>query len=68
MSDIPGSMRRSGLVRPRSGRVLGGVCAGVAHRFGLNPWGVRLLWLLICLIPGPQIVIYIALWVLMPSE
>lgn len=56
------------LVRPRRGRLLAGVCAGIAHRYGWSPTGVRLLFLLSCLLPGPQIVAYIVLWVLLPAE
>ena len=61
--------RQQGLVRPRSDRVLGGVCAGLGRRFGLSPWTARLLFVLILmLIPGSQLIIYPVLWVLMPSE
>jgi phage shock protein PspC (stress-responsive transcriptional regulator) len=56
------------LVRPRSGRLLAGVCAGLGRRFGMSPFMVRLLFVLSCLLPGPQIVIYLILWVLVPSE
>jgi phage shock protein PspC (stress-responsive transcriptional regulator) len=56
------------LYRPRRGRMIGGVCAGLAHRFGLSTTLVRVLFLLSCLLPGPQIVLYIILWVLLPSE
>lgn len=56
------------LVRPRHGRMVAGVCAGLARRFGWSPAGVRLLFVLSCLLPGPQIIAYIALWVLVPSE
>jgi phage shock protein PspC (stress-responsive transcriptional regulator) len=56
------------LYRPRDGRVIAGVCAGLARRFGLTPWTVRLLAILSCLLPGPQFVIYIVLWVMMPDE
>jgi len=56
------------LVRPRRGRLVAGVCAGLARRFGWSPTGVRLLFLLSCLLPGPQIVVYIVLWMLVPSE
>jgi phage shock protein PspC (stress-responsive transcriptional regulator) len=56
------------LYRPRSGRMIGGVCAGLALRFGLSPTLVRVLFLLSCLLPGPQIVIYLILWVVLPSE
>ena len=56
------------LVRPRRGRMVAGVCAGIARRYGWSPTGVRLLFLLSCLLPGPQIVAYIVLWVLLPAE
>jgi phage shock protein PspC (stress-responsive transcriptional regulator) len=56
------------LIRPRHGRVIAGVCAGLARRFGMSPWTVRLLFLLSCVLPGPQFIAYIVLWVLMPSE
>ena len=56
------------LVRPRSGRMIAGVCAGLADRFGMSPTVVRLLFLLSLLLPGPQIIIYLILWVLLPSE
>ena len=69
METVHGSMRREGLVRPRDGRVLGGVIAGLGRRFGIDPWPARLLFVLILLvIPGSQILIYPILWILMPSE
>ena len=69
MNEIHQSFARQGLVRPREGRVLGGVCAGLGRRFGIAPWPARLLFLLILMvIPGSQILIYPVLWILMPSE
>jgi phage shock protein PspC (stress-responsive transcriptional regulator) len=56
------------LYRPRTGRMLGGVCAGLALRFGTSATTMRLIFLLSCLLPGPQIVVYVLLWVLLPSE
>src|SRR5437016_477778 len=41
----------SGLVRPRNDRMLGGVASGLAYRFGLPVWLVRLFWLILFL-PG----------------
>jgi phage shock protein PspC (stress-responsive transcriptional regulator) len=55
------------LVRPRN-RVIAGVCSGLALRFGISPNVVRLLFVVSCLLPGPQFLIYIVLWVMMPSE
>ena len=63
------SMARSTeLVRPRRGRVIAGVCAALARRFDAKPWQVRLLFVLSCLLPGPQFLLYIALWIILPSE
>ena len=69
MNDIHGTFRNQGLVRPIEGRVLGGVCAGLGRRFGLDPWLARILFILILLvIPGSQLLVYPILWILMPSE
>jgi phage shock protein C len=69
VDSIHTALRREGLVRPRDGRVLGGVCAGLGRRFGVDPWPARLLFLVLLLvIPGSQFLIYPVLWVLMPSE
>jgi phage shock protein C len=69
MNDIHGTFRRQGLVRPREGRVLAGVCAGLGRRFGIDPWPARLLFVLLLLvIPGSQLLIYPVLWILMPNE
>ena len=61
-------MARQGLVRPRRGRIFAGVLAGLAQRFGMRPAVVRLLFILSLLLPGPQVLAYVALWILMPSE
>jgi phage shock protein C len=69
MTDVHDGFRRQGLVRPREGRVLGGVCAGLGRRFGLEAWMARLLFVLVLLvIPGSQLLIYPILWILMPNE
>ena len=56
------------LARRRSGRIIAGVCGGLAQRFGLRPWQVRLLFVVSCLLPGPQILLYLALWIILPAE
>jgi len=58
----------SALVRPRHGRMIAGVCAGLADRFGMSATTVRVIFVVSCLLPGPQFLAYLALWVLMPSE
>jgi phage shock protein C len=69
MSQIKSSFARQGLVRPREGRVIAGVCAGLGRRFGLSPWTARLLFVVVLmLLPGSQLIIYPVLWILMPNE
>ncbi|WP_327295708.1 MULTISPECIES: PspC domain-containing protein [unclassified Streptomyces] len=58
----------SGLVRPREGRVLGGVCAALARRFGTSATTMRVIFVVSCLLPGPQFLLYLALWILLPGE
>jgi phage shock protein PspC (stress-responsive transcriptional regulator) len=61
-------MASTALVRPHRGRVVAGVCAALARRFGLSPTGVRVLFVLSMLLPGPQILAYLVLWIVVPSE
>jgi phage shock protein PspC (stress-responsive transcriptional regulator) len=56
------------LIRPRSGRFLAGVCAGLADRFGWSRLVVRIAWIILSLFPGPLWVAYVVLWILMPGE
>ncbi|GAA3048293.1 PspC domain-containing protein [Streptomyces olivoverticillatus] len=48
--------------------MIAGVCAGLAERFGMSRTTMRVIFLLSCLLPGPQFLLYIALWILMPAE
>ena len=56
------------LVRPRDNRWIAGVCSGLARRFGMPPSLMRLIFVLSCLLPGPQFVVYIVMWIIMPNE
>jgi phage shock protein C len=69
MNDIHAALARQGLYRARDDRLLGGVCAGLGRRIGLDPWPARLIFLLVLMIvPGSQVLIYPILWLLMPQE
>jgi phage shock protein PspC (stress-responsive transcriptional regulator) len=48
--------------------VIAGVCAALAGRFGMSTRLVRLLFVLSCLLPGPQILAYLVLWIVLPAE
>ena len=57
---------QQGLSRQREGRLLGGVCAGFARRYELNPLVARLLGIAGVLAWSP--LAYVAAWVLMPED
>jgi len=61
-------MTANGVTRPRTGRILGGVCAGLAERYGWPVGRVRLCAVLSCVLPGPQLLLYGLLWVLLPER
>ena len=61
-------MASTALSRPRHGRLVAGVCAGLSRRFGVSVTLVRALFVLSLLLPGPQILLYIALWIILPAE
>ena len=54
--------------RPQEGRWIAGVCAGLARHFGISARNMRIIFVVSCLLPGPQFLIYLALWVLLPNE
>jgi len=56
----------NGLSRPREGRVLSGVSAGIARRYDLNRLVARLLVITGVLVLTP--LVYVAAWVLMPAD
>ncbi|WP_213815003.1 PspC domain-containing protein [Glaciihabitans sp. dw_435] len=56
------------LIRPRNNRVIAGVCAALANRFGWNVTTVRVLFVVSIIIPGSQLLAYALLWILIPSE
>ena len=56
------------LTRDSRHAVVAGVCAGLARRFGLSRNGLRLAFVISCVLPGPQFIAYLVLWVLMPRD
>ena len=52
------------LYRDEQNKVLGGVCSGIANYFVIEPWIVRILWFFLI---GLNILIYLILWIAVPS-
>jgi phage shock protein PspC (stress-responsive transcriptional regulator) len=56
------------LTRTRDGRWVGGVCAGLARYFDLNPLIYRLAFIALALAGGTGILLYAAAWLVIPEE
>jgi phage shock protein C len=56
------------LARSQSNKMIAGVCAGIAQRYGWSAGKVRLLFVLSCILPGPQFIAYLALWAFLPKR
>jgi phage shock protein C len=54
-------------VRSTNDRKVAGVCAGVADYFDMDPTLIRILWALATLIPGPNVIAYIVIWIAAPE-
>ena len=61
--------QRQVLRRSRSNRIVAGVCGGLAEFYGISSFWFRLA-MLIAFIPGgvPGLLLYIVLWLIIPSE
>jgi phage shock protein PspC (stress-responsive transcriptional regulator) len=58
----------STLTRPVRGKLIAGVCAALAIRFGWSVTLIRVLAVASIVLPGPQVLIYVILWILIPRE
>ena len=56
------------LARPSRGKVIAGVCAAIADRFRWSRFLVRLIFVVSIVLPGPQFILYIVLWILIPKK
>jgi phage shock protein C len=56
------------LYRSRTDRQVAGVCGGLAKRFNVDPTLVRVLFLVLGIFGGAGIVLYIAMWIIVPKE
>lgn len=54
--------------RSRSDRVLGGVCGGMARATGMESWVWRLLFAAMFILAGAGLLLYLLLWIFVPSE
>ncbi|HBB64430.1 MAG: phage shock protein C [candidate division WS6 bacterium GW2011_GWC1_33_20] len=56
------------LYRSETDRMIGGVCGGLGEYFGIDSTIVRLLFALIVLYGGTGLLLYIILWIVVPTR
>ena len=56
------------LYRVHEGRVVAGVCVGVAGYFGIDPTLVRLAFALLTIFGGAGVLVYLVAWIVIPEE
>jgi phage shock protein PspC (stress-responsive transcriptional regulator) len=56
------------LYRTREGRIIAGVCTGIAAYFGIDPTLVRLAFAVLTIFGGAGILIYLIAWIVIPEE
>ena len=58
-----------GLYRKREGAVIGGVCIGIADKYGIDPLLIRIAALILLFFTGGLLgVIYLVLWAVLPAS
>ena len=56
------------LYRSRKDRKLAGVCGGVGEYLNVDPTVVRVLFVVLAVLGGAGLLIYLAMWLLVPEE
>ena len=56
------------LYKINEGKVLDGVCGGIAKYFGLDPTIIRVAWVIFCALGGSGILAYIICALIIPRE
>jgi phage shock protein C len=54
--------------RSRTDRWFGGVCGGIARSTGMEAWMWRLLFTALFICAGAGLLLYVLLWIFVPSE
>ena len=56
------------LYRSRTNRQVAGVCGGLAEHFNLDATLIRVLFVVLAVLGGSGILIYVAMWIIVPQE
>ena len=61
-------MNEKKLTRVEEGRMIAGVCAGLARYLGVDATVIRIVFVLLTLFAAGGILLYLILWLIMPME
>jgi phage shock protein C len=67
-ADEPAVTAVNAFRRSHSDRVLGGVCGGMARVTGVESWVWRLLFAVLFIFAGAGLLVYLLLWIFVPSD
>ena len=56
------------LYRSEKDKIIGGVCAGIADYFNIDPVIIRIIFVIALITEGLGLMVYIVLWIVLPSE
>jgi phage shock protein C len=56
------------LYRSKTNRKLAGVCGGLAQYFNIDATLIRVLFVLLAVLGGSGLVLYLAMWIIVPKE
>jgi phage shock protein C len=68
MENLTQSATPPRLLRSTTDRAIAGVCGGLAQYFKVDPALIRILFLVFALAGGASILLYIVLWIAVPSD
>jgi phage shock protein C len=63
---VPNMAPAKRLMRSSTNKKLGGVCAGLADYFDVDPTIVRVVWLIAVFCGGAGLLLYLILWIVLP--
>ena len=68
LDDSFARLRTSGYQRDTDSRWFGGVCSGLAQRFGVDPVLIRAAAVVLAFVGGIGLTVYVVLWLLLPDR
>ena len=68
LDDSFARLRNSGYQRDTDGRWFGGVCTGLAQRYGVDPVLIRAAAVVLAFLGGIGLTVYVILWLLLPDR